>query len=105
MNKKILRKDGRIIISLPNDYHIGNKIRFFLNRKIAGLPFWEQGHLHTFPIKEGKKFLEEQELKCLEVKYLAPEKPRLIPLYIRKLLAKIFPNNFARIIIYLLAVT
>lgn len=103
--KKLLRKDGRIIISLPNDYHIGNKIRFLLNRKITKLPFWEHGHLHTFPIKEGKKFLEEQGLKCLEVKYLAPEKPKSIPPYIRKLLAKIFPNNFARVVIYSFAIS
>ena len=97
--KKFLNENGRMIVSLPNDHHILNKIRFLLNRKITKEPFWEHGHLHTFPIKEGKNFLEEQGFKILKVIYLPPEEPK-IPL--RKSLADTFPNNFARIVVYLL---
>ena len=98
--KKLLNKDGKIIISLPNDYHFQNKIRFLFNKKLIEYPFWEYGHLHIFPIKEGKKFLEEQGFKILNIKYLAPEKPKIIPLSIKEFLANFFPNNFARVIIY-----
>ena len=101
--KKLLNRDGKIIVSLPNDYHILNKIRFLLNKNITEFPFWEHGHLHTFPIDEGKKFLEEQDFKILKTKYLAPEEPRFFPPFLRKLLARIFPNNFARVVIYELA--
>jgi len=98
--KKLLNKDGKIIVSLPNDYHILNKLRFLLNRNISEFPFWEHGHLHTFPINEGKKFLEEQNLRIIKMKYLAPEEPRFFPPSLRKFLANLLPNNFARIVIY-----
>ena len=48
-SKKRLMKNGRMIITLPNDYHILNKIRFIFNKHLTEDPFAPYGHLHYFP--------------------------------------------------------
>lgn len=100
--KKYLTENGRFIISLPNDYHLLNKIRFIFNKKISKFPFWAYGHLHTFPIKEGRIFLNSIGLDILAQKYIGPVKPKIIPTVIKDSLAYILPNNFARVTVYLL---
>ena len=52
-------KGGRIIITLPNDYHILNKLRFLFNKHLTENPFAPYGHLHYFPIKSGEEFLKK----------------------------------------------
>jgi methionine biosynthesis protein MetW len=99
--KKHLIKGGKMIIVLPNDYHLLNKFRFLANRNLTEKPFWEYGHLHIFPIKQGKAFLHENGLKIINSAVLYPEKPTVIPNFIKRLLAKASPNNFSRGVLYL----
>jgi methionine biosynthesis protein MetW len=99
--KKVLKPDGKMIICFPNDYHILNKLRFVLNKNITKYPFWSYGHLHTFPIKTGKNFLEEQKLVILKEIVLYSPQPKFVPGFIKKFLAELFPNNFSRGIVYL----
>ena len=99
--KKYLGKKGKIIVSLPNDYNIANKLRFITNKKIVKYPFWEHGHLHIYPIKEGQKFLEKQGFKIIDKKYLTAQKPKFIPQAIKDVLAQIMPNSFSRVVLYL----
>lgn len=101
-SKKRLKKDGKIIVSLPNDYHILNKIRFLLNRHITENPFAPYGHLHYFPIKSGEKFLKNNGFEILIKIYLLPIKPRLIPRSMKKVLAYLFPQAFVRDVLYVL---
>jgi len=98
-----LKENGKLIITLPNDYHILNKIRFVLNKHLTENPFAPYGHLHYFPIKSGEKFLENNGLKILEKFYLAPVKPEIIPQSIKKILVHLFPQAFVRDIIYILS--
>lgn len=98
--KNILKPNGKMIICLPNDYHLLNKLRFVSNKNISKYPFWAYGHLHTFPIKSGKRFLEEQGLIILKEIILYPSKPKSVPGFIRKFLAESLPNNFSRGILY-----
>lgn len=102
--KKYLKKGGKIIVSLPNDYNMANKLRFIANKKIVKYPFWEHGHLHIYPIKEGQKFLKDQNLKIVKTKYLATQKPKFLPQKIKNLLAKNFPNSFSRVSLYLIEI-
>ncbi len=92
--KSRLNKDGKLIISLPNDYHILNKLRFFLNKHITEDPFAPYGHLHYFPIKSGEKFLNSNGFEVLNAVYLTPIKA--------KFLTFLFPQAFVRDVLYLL---
>jgi len=98
--KKRLKEGGKVIISLPNDYHLLNKIRFIFNKSLTKDSFDPCGHLHFFPIKQGESLLTNQRFKILEKHFLAPTKPALIPRFLKENLSKFFPQTFARNIIY-----
>jgi len=102
-SKKRLKEKGKLIVTLPNDYHILNKIRFIFNKHLTEDPFAPYGHLHFFPIKTGEKLLLKQEFKILKKIPLAPVKPSFIPQSIKNLLTKLFPQCFARDVLYLLS--
>jgi 2-polyprenyl-3-methyl-5-hydroxy-6-metoxy-1,4-benzoquinol methylase len=99
-SKVFLDNEGYFIISMPNDYHFLNKLRFLFNRELFN-SFVPTGHLHIFPIKNGKKFLEQSGLFISAEFILPPTKPNFIPYSIKKLISRISPNNFARGILYL----
>ena len=101
--KKRLKEDGKIIVSLPNEYHILNKVRFLLNKHITEDPFAPYGHLHYFPIKSGEKFLKNNGFEILAVAYLIPIKPKLIPQSMKKILAHMSTQAFVRDVIYVLS--
>ncbi len=97
---KFLKKDGKIIVSLPNDYHLLNKIRFITNKKIVERPFWGSGHIHIYPIHEGRRFIENQGFQITKQTYLATHRPRVIPEKVRDFMGRTFPKSFARITLY-----
>jgi 2-polyprenyl-3-methyl-5-hydroxy-6-metoxy-1,4-benzoquinol methylase len=97
--KKFLKVEGKIIISLPNDYHFLNKIRFLMNKELY-TSFKPTGHLHIFPIRNGKRLLESCGLEIVKEVHVAPHKPVVVPMYFKNILSKISPNNFSRVIIY-----
>lgn len=99
--KALCKKNGYLLISLPNDYNFFNKVRFLLNKNINIDPFDPFGHLHIFPIKTGKLFLENSNLEIVESYLLESTKPAIFGTSVPKLLAKISPNNFARGVLYL----
>ncbi len=99
--KNKLSNKGIAIINLPNDYHILNKIRFVLDKKLQLDPFSNHGHLHIFPIHLGENFLKKQGFKILKKQILEPpQKPRFIPKFVKEFLAELSPSNFSRGIIY-----
>jgi len=100
-SKKRLKTGGRLIVTLPNDYHILNKVRFLFNKHLTEDPFAPFGHLHYFPIKSGEKFLASCGLKIIKRVNLAPVKPKIIPGFIKKFLTNVFPQSFARDMLYL----
>lgn len=104
-SRKRLDKNGRLIITLPNDYHLLNKIRFIFNKHLTEDPFAPFGHLHYFPIKSGEQFLIKNNLKILKKIILAPIKPGFLPQSIKNALARIFPQSFARDVLYLLSLS
>ena len=93
-SKSRLNREGKLIVSLPNDYHILNKIRFLFNKHLTENPFAPYGHLHYFPIKSGERFLTENGFEVLESALLTPIRA--------KFLAILFPQEFVRDVIYLL---
>lgn len=101
-SKKKLNFSGKIIVTLPNDYHILNKLRFLFNNNLTEDPFSPYGHLHYFPIKTGEDFLKKMGFKILLKKSIAPEKPSFLPKKCRNFLGKFFPQIFARDILYVL---
>jgi len=100
--KKKLNNSGKLIITLPNDYHLLNKIRFVFNKPLTEDPFAPYGHMHYFPIKLGKDFLLKHDLKIIKKINLPPVKPSFVPQPIKNILAKIFPQSFVRDVLYLL---
>lgn len=101
--RKLLKTAGKMIISLPNDYHFLNKIRFLLNKNLTQDPFSPTGHLHYFPIKSADNFMKNQGFKILKKKYIPAVKPSFIPQKIKNFLSSSFPNNFARDILYIIS--
>jgi len=100
--KNRLNKGGRIIVTLPNDYHILNKARFLLNKHLTEDAFAPYGHLHYFPIKSGENFLKKIGFKIEGKVILPPVKPIFLPQSFKNLLARVFPQAFARDVLYLL---
>jgi len=98
-SKNLLKDQGVLIVSLPNDYHFLNKIRFVFNRELF-MSFNPVGHLHIFPIKNGKKLLENAGLEIIKEIRLPPTKPLIVPDFIKKTLSSLSPNNFSRGMIY-----
>ena len=98
-----LKSGGKLIITLPNDYHLLNKIRFVLNKHLTENPFAPYGHLHYFPIKSGEKFLKDNGFKIEKKIILPPVKPKIIPRGLKNFLSDIFPQAFARDILYVLS--
>lgn len=101
--KKRLKETGKVITTLPNDYHILNKIRFLLNKHLTEDPFAPYGHMHYFPIKSGEKFLKQNGFRIEKKIILPPIKPTFLPQSLKNLLAGIFPQAFARDILYFLS--
>lgn len=100
--KKRLNPDGKLIITLPNDYHLLNKIRFVFNKHLTENPFDPYGHLHYFPIKSGQNFLLKNNFKIFKKIYLAPVKPRMLPQSMKENLTLLFPQSFARDTLYVI---
>ncbi len=98
-----LNQNGMIIATLPNDYHILNKIRFVFNKHLTSDPFSSYGHLHYFPIKSGESFLLQSNLKILKKIPIAPVKPAFIPQSIKEFLTKLSPQSFSRDVLYVLS--
>ena len=98
--KKMLNPKGKMIITLPNDYHLINKIRFLFNKPLTEDVFCPYGHLHYFPIKLGEKFLISNGLRIIKKIYLPPVKPKILPQFVKNLLCFISPQNFSRDTLY-----
>jgi len=100
--KQRLKSNGKIIITLPNDYHILNKLRFILNQDITEDSFAPYGHLHIFPIKSGENFLKQNNLKIIKKIPIPTTKPNFLSENFKNYLGNKFPQSFARDILYLL---
>jgi len=101
--KSRIKPEGKIIITLPNDYHVLNKIRFLFNKHLTEDPFAPYGHLHYFPIKSGEAFIRKNGFKIEKRIFLPPVKPQTIPQPIKNSLTILFPQAFARDTLYLLS--
>ena len=101
-SKEKLNSNGKLVITLPNDYHILNKIRFVFNKHLTEDPFHPFGHLHYFPIKSGEIFLKNNGLKILKKIPIPPTKPSFLPQSFKNFLGNNFQQSFARDILYLL---
>jgi len=101
-SKQKLNTNGKLIITLPNDYHILNKLRFIFNKHLTEDPFAPFGHLHIFPIKSGENLLKQSGFRILKKIPIPPVKPQSIPQSIKDFLGNIMPQTFARDVLYLL---
>jgi methionine biosynthesis protein MetW len=102
--KTRLNSRGKLIITLPNDYHILNKMRFVFNKHLTEDPFAPYGHLHYFPINSGEAFLRKNGFEIEKKIFLPPIKPKIIPQSIKNLLTNLSPQTFARDVLYVLSV-
>ncbi len=94
--KRKLEDDGFLIISLPNDFHILNRIRFVFGKAIYPDPFWEHTHLHLFTKKQAKEFLKTNNIKIIKTYELPGTFPPLLSFKIKQVLARFLPCLFSR---------
>jgi SAM-dependent methyltransferase len=103
--KRVIKPDGIILISLPNDYTWDMRIKFLLG-KDPFLHFDENGdisefrHKTIFKASTAKKWLEKF-FPINEIFHLGRfVGERFLPFELRNLLAKIYPNLFCRVQIF-----
>jgi len=106
--KRIVKPNGIIIISMPNEYNIWMRINYLIGRKPhnAGFCLLEKGtHVHLPRIKDIEEFLSKH-FNLLELKFLWTTKSsrkgnwyKYLNYFIDKLLTKFYPNLFARIVV------
>ncbi len=101
-SKKRLKENGKLIITLPNDYHILNKLRFVFNKPLTEDPFAPYGHLHYFSIKDGENFLKTNGFNIIRKIPIAPVKPAIVSQSIKNFLSRNFQQAFARDVLYLI---
>jgi 2-polyprenyl-3-methyl-5-hydroxy-6-metoxy-1,4-benzoquinol methylase len=99
--KSVLIPNGTLLISLPNDYHLINRLRFFFNKPIMPEPFWVHTHLHVFTMKQAEEFLKKNGLLITRRYYLPGTKPRFLPFGFRMALAKFHKSLFCRSVLYI----
>jgi len=99
--KKALNPGGKLIISLPNEFHIVRRMMILMGR--IGFAGHDYHHLRFFDLNHAKRFLREAHMRILGNEY-AP----LVPLYwgwlfpLGELLKRIRPQLFAISFIWLL---
>jgi len=97
-SKRISKK--YILIGLPSEFTIDNRIRFLFN--IRGLGFELYGHKHSFNPDTAEKFVKQFYGKWEKKEYVfAVKGGRFLPQPFRQFLANIYPNWFAKEIYYL----
>jgi SAM-dependent methyltransferase len=98
---RIVKSNGRVIVSLPNDYHILNRIRFILNKPIYLDPFYPYGHLHLFTRNQAKKLLSEN-FRIQKTIIFPGHRPKCLKFKMRKIIADYLPNILSNISVYVL---
>lgn len=103
--KRISKK--YIIVGLPTELTIDNRFRFFFG-KISGEAwngFNPYGHKHFFTVYTIEKFILDKFGKYNKKYFIFGAKGgRLLPLSLRRFLAKKFPKLFAKEIYYLIEI-
>jgi len=101
-SKRISKK--YILVGLPSEFTIDNRIRFLFN--IRGLGFEPYGHKHSFNPDTAEKFMKQFFGKWEKKEYIfAVKGGRLLPQSFRQFLANVYPNWFAKEIYYLIKVS
>jgi len=86
--KKILKKDGSLIITTPNFLVFSNRIKMLLGKfKYTESGFLDRGHIHFFTYDSLIEFIKKMGFKIEEENHMVHPK---IPNFIGKL----FPNLF-----------
>jgi methionine biosynthesis protein MetW len=87
--RRILKKDGVLIITTPNLLVFSNRARMLFGKfEYKDFTFFERGHIHFFTVASLRKFIEEQGF--IEYKSNNLIHPK-VPVW----LGNIFPNFFA----------
>jgi 2-polyprenyl-3-methyl-5-hydroxy-6-metoxy-1,4-benzoquinol methylase len=100
--KKKMNKESMLLISLPNDFHLLNRIRFMLGKPIYPDSFWSHTHLHTFTRNEAISFLKKQGFKILKTYELPGTAPTFLTFNQRRDLANISKGLMSRGTLYFL---
>ncbi|MBL7197629.1 MAG: class I SAM-dependent methyltransferase [Candidatus Omnitrophica bacterium] len=102
--KDILKSDGLIVISLPNECTLYHRLKVLCGKGIDGTGFAPGYHLHFPTLSQNREFIKKH-FKIIKTKYwyhLGLGKfEKFFPEPIYKLLVKIRPSLFARGAIYL----
>lgn len=98
---RILKDNGIIIVSLPNDYQIDARIRFALGRSAnTASPSNKFGHHWSFDIRSSKDFLQKKFRILESVNVYASKGARITPKIIKSVLMNMFPSLFITTTLY-----
>lgn len=105
--KKIIKREGIILISLPNECTIYHRIKVLFGQGIDGMGFAPHYHLHFPTIKQSNEFVKKH-FKIIKEQYWVHLGEGKIEKILSKIsykfwisLSNLYPTLFARGVIYL----
>ncbi len=96
----VLKENGKLIISLPNDFHLLNRLRFAVGSAIYPNPFSPYTHLHTFTVAQAKKFLRKNKLRVVKTDVYPGTFPSFVSYNFRRWVARLWPAVLGRGTVY-----
>lgn len=96
---RVVKPDGVIIISLPNEFTLACRIGFLIG-KILDKGFDLYTHKYIFNKKTAEKFMEHYFCVVKKAYVMTGVGTRYLPKSIKIFLANVFPNLFAKSIIF-----
>ena len=92
--KSALKEDGEIILSLPNEFHIWQRVKILFGR--FDFAKYDAPHLRLFHPREISRLVEKAELEIVQKCPVSIVPPRFAPLcYLGKFLTKVSASLFA----------
>ena len=89
--KKILKDDGRIIVSIPNIANLYVRLNLLIGRfPYADRGILDRNHLHYFTYGSAKKLLANNKLEIIRTKYTPIPIIEVLPVFLKKNVGRLF---------------
>lgn len=100
--RRILRDDGFLVISTPNEYEWFQRLKFLSGKPIDWHPWSPTTHLHKSNTTQFINFVKEENWEIIKFLPFMLSGRRYLPVCLQKALVSRLPNLFAGVIVVIL---
>jgi len=93
--RRVLKDNGFLVISAPNEYEWLQRLRFLLGKPIDWQPWSATTHLHKSSLGQFAGFLTEEGWDINRLRPFMLSGSAHLPVRLQKILISLFPNLFA----------